>query len=146
MAVGTTGSEALNAELKHWFVGINHLHAPIMRLKLRVFHLSKLLTFCSAMYDKTAVQIKQCVLLARILKNWVICDDWGQWCLEQNVCEVPAPHATVAKRKMDAERLAMWKRTSNKVVKKTKRLRITPYTQKRMGLRRRLLIDHMPIE
>ena len=67
---GATGSEALNAELKHWFVGINHLHATIMKLKLRVFHLSKLLAFCSDMYDRTAAQIRQSVLLARVLENW----------------------------------------------------------------------------
>ena len=45
MAVGATGPEALSAELKHWFVGINRLRAPIMRPKLRVSHLSKLLAF-----------------------------------------------------------------------------------------------------
>ena len=45
MAVGKTGSEALNAELKHWFVGINHLRALIARIKFRGFHLRKILTF-----------------------------------------------------------------------------------------------------
>ena len=146
MAVGTTGSEALNAELKHWFVGINHLHATTMRLKLRVFHISKLLAFCSAMYDRTAVQIRQSVLLARVLKNWEICTNWGQWCQEQNVYEVPAPHPAMAKRKRDAERLSMWKRTTNNMNKKAKRLRVTPYTQKRVGMRKRSLIDHTPTE
>ena len=79
------------------------------------------------------------------MKNWNICDDWNQRRLEQNVYEVPAPHATVAKRKRGAERLAMWKRASNKAVKKTKRMRTTPYTQKRVGLRRRPLLDHTPM-
>ena len=45
MEAGATGSEALNAELGHWFFGIKRLHAPAMRLKIRVFHMWKLLTF-----------------------------------------------------------------------------------------------------
>ena len=66
MAAGTTGVEALGAELKHWFVGVNHLHAPIVRLNRRVPHVSKLLTFRPAMYDRTDVQIRQSFLLARV--------------------------------------------------------------------------------
>ena len=73
MDVGATGSEALNSEMKHWFAGINKLHASTMRLKLRVPHLSKLLAFSSAMYDRTAVQMRQCVVLARVLKTWRLC-------------------------------------------------------------------------
>ena len=146
MAVGATGSEALGAELKHWFVGINHLHAPIVRLKLRVSHLSKLLAFCSAMYDRTAVQIRQSVFLARVLGNWEICNNWDLWRRGQSVYEVPTLHPTMAKRKKDADRLATWKRTSNNISKKTKRLRITPYTQKRVGLYRRGLIGYTPVE
>ena len=73
MAVGATGSEALNSELKHRSAGINQLHASTMRLKLRVSQLSKLLAFSSAMYDRTAVQMRQCVVLARVLKTWRLC-------------------------------------------------------------------------
>ena len=64
MAVDATGSEALNSELKHWFAGINQFRASTMRLKLRVPHLSKLLAFRSATYDRTAVQMRQFVVLA----------------------------------------------------------------------------------
>ena len=42
MAVGATGSEALGAELKKWFGRIAQLHAPILKLKLRIFHMAKL--------------------------------------------------------------------------------------------------------
>ena len=45
MACGTTGVEALNAELKRRFRGISHLRAPKLRKKLRIFQISKLLTF-----------------------------------------------------------------------------------------------------
>ena len=89
MAVGATGSEALGAERKHWFSGINHLHAPVMGMRLRVFRMSKLLTYMPATYDKTAVQIRQIILLARVVKNWRICDNRAQWCQEQTSAIYP---------------------------------------------------------
>ena len=98
------------------------------------------------MYGRTAVQIRQSVLLARVLKNWEIFTNWDQWRQEQSAYEVPTAHPAMANRKRDAERLAMWKRTANNMNKKTKRLRTTPYTQKRAGVCRRGLIDQIPVD
>ena len=48
MAFGTTGSEALNAEVKRWFSHINQMHASVLRLKVRVFQLCNLAAFWPA--------------------------------------------------------------------------------------------------
>ena len=45
VAFGATWSEAANRELNGRFGRIMHLHAPTMRLKLRIFRISKLIAF-----------------------------------------------------------------------------------------------------
>ena len=79
MDVGTTGPDALESELKRWFPGISQIHSSAIRLKLRVFQICNLMSFISAMYGRTAVQIRLRLAPARVLKNWSICEDyeWG---------------------------------------------------------------------
>ena len=134
MAVGATGSEASNEELKHWFFGVTHLHAPIMMPQIRVPHISKIMEFRSAMYSRTAVKIRRIVLLVRVFENWGICDNWGQRRQGGMSTNRPSSVPAMEKRNRGADRLAMWKRTSNNINKKTKRLRTTPYTQMRVGV------------
>ena len=45
MAFGTTGPQAVNAEIKARFGRIVSTHAPILRMKLRIFHVCKLSAF-----------------------------------------------------------------------------------------------------
>ena len=152
MAVGTTGSEALNAELKHWFSGINQLRAPTMRLKLRVFQLSKLIAFSSAMYERTSVQIRQCMVLARVLKNWSICeaDAWRIWCLAQNVYALPLRRPVMSRRFAGADLLATWKKdkrsTNPKERRKRRPTKVTPYTQNKGNVNNRKTQDRIPTE
>ena len=88
VAVGATGSEAINAELKLWFRGIFQIHGPILRLKLRISQVAKLKAFVSAMYRKTTHQAKQQIVLLRSTKKWCVFDtthEWDTWCGECNV-------------------------------------------------------------
>ena len=105
----------------------------------------KVLAFCSAMYDGAAAQIRQGVMLARVFGNWDICDNWEQWSQALNVYEVPAPHYAMAKRKRGAERLPMWRMARINMRKNTMRLRVAPYTQKRVNVYRRGRADHSPL-
>ena len=45
MAFGTTGSDAVNAELKAWFDRGVNIRSQILRLKLRIFRVCKLTAF-----------------------------------------------------------------------------------------------------
>ena len=127
LCVGTTGVEALNAELKRWFNGIVELHAPILRLKLRVFALAKLLTFCSSMRYETTVQKKQTHLLSEILSSLDPIPHWGEWCAHhpavfydrdtRKVSRPPRPFLMV-RREEDECQLSTWRYKSNKPKKK----------------------------
>ena len=119
MAFGATGSDAVNRELKGWFDRIMQLHAPMLRLKLRIFQVSKLMAFCSARYNETTVQERQPVVLRRQLNDWEICDNWSDWRSEQDPCEIPGKNAQMQTRDAHASRLAGWKRAND--VTKTQR-------------------------
>ena len=134
IAVGTTGSEAINAELKLWFRGIFQMHGPILKLKLRIFQVAKLSAFVSAMYKKTTRQIKQQRVLARCIKRRRIFsseEEWGAWCEEQNA-EGPHRRSNFTKERDEyANRLAAWKKKNEKKGTKQvkKALKRTPYRQ-----------------
>ena len=134
IAVGTTGSEAINAELKLWFRGIFQMHGPILRLKLRIFQIAKLSAFVSAMYKKTTHQIKQQRVLARCIKRRRIFsteEEWAAWC-EAKDAEGPQPRSDFMKERDEyAKRLADWKKKNEKKgTKKVKKaLKRTPYRQ-----------------
>ena len=152
MAVGTTGPEALGAELKHGFSGTNQLHASAMRLKLRVFQLSKLIAFSSAMYGRTSVQIRQRMVLARVLENWSICEDdvWTIWRQAQDVYALPLRHPVMSRRFADADLLATWKKenrsTTSKERKKRRPTKATPYTQNKGEMNKRKIQERIPTE
>ena len=65
MAIGATGSAAPDAQKKSWFGRVMHLHAPILRLELRIFHVSKLMAFCSAKYNATTAPERHRMLTCR---------------------------------------------------------------------------------
>ena len=135
IAVGTTGSEAINAELKLWFRGIFQIHGPILELKLRIFQIAKLSAFVSAMYNKTTHQIKQQRVLARCIKKRRLFsteEEWRAWCEEQNASGSKSRSNFMKKRDEYAARLASWKKKNGKKegakhVKKA--LKRTPYRQ-----------------
>ena len=84
MAFGTTGSEAMNSEVKRWFAQINQMRASVLRLKLRVFQLCNLAAFCSAMYNKTIRQVRKPLVLSRLKSNWKFFGRWADWCASRN--------------------------------------------------------------
>ena len=127
MACGTTGVEALNAELKRRLRGIFQLHAPTLRLKLRIFQMSKLVAFCKAKYNPGSAQKRQSVVLREALKTWKICNDWENWRMEQTPIYSNANNTIwkgpeMEMRERDARRLKAWAgETSRKIRKKPKR-------------------------
>ena len=76
-AFGTTGSEAVDAELKAWPDRIANPRAPIIRLKLRIFHVSKPMAFCSAKYNEATVQERKSLALRRVRRD--IAAFFGEW-------------------------------------------------------------------
>ena len=84
LAVGTTGVEGLGAEIRHLFSGIVEMHAPILRLKLRIFPLCVLICFFSAVENETTTQIKQAYILRNILSAWEPISTWSDWCQSQD--------------------------------------------------------------
>ena len=69
MAFGTTGSEAFNASLKSWFGRVANPHAPTIRLKLRISHISKFAEFCSARYHEATVQERQSMAMCSAIRD-----------------------------------------------------------------------------
>ena len=133
MAVGATGSEALNAEIKKRLGGIVLLRAPILKMKLRIFHLAKLNAFCSARFNQTTYQIRQNCVLARNIRKKKIClkrTDWIKWCSEESIHAISRKRPQMVERDVYASRYAAWKKSEQKGVKKvTKKLKRTPYRQ-----------------
>ena len=42
IAVGSTGPEAISAELKEWFRGPSQLRGPMLKLKMRITQVAKI--------------------------------------------------------------------------------------------------------
>ena len=81
MAVGTTGPDAVNAELKAWFGRIVSIHAPILRMKLRIFRVCRLSAFCSAKYNATTAQERNPMVMASAVGEFGDCiGEWAEWC------------------------------------------------------------------
>ena len=134
IAVGTTGSEAINAEIKQWPRCIFQIHGPIMRLKLRIFQIAKLSAFVSAMYKKTTHQIKQQRVLARCIKKRRIFsteEEWCAWCAGQNAGGHQPRSNFMKERDAYSGRLsARKKKNEKKGAKNVKNvLKRTPYRQ-----------------
>ena len=134
IAVGTTGSEAINAEIKQWPRGIFQIHGPIMKLKLRIFQIAKLSAFVSAMYKKTTHQIKQQRVLARCIKKRRIFsteEEWCAWCEDQNAGGHQPRSNFMKERDAYSRRLSAWKKKNAKEGAKNvkKALKRTPYRQ-----------------
>ena len=133
MAFGTTGSEAVNAELKAWFGRVVHIHAPILRLKLRIFQVSKLMAFCSAKYNETTSQERQSMVMCSVIRDLeTFSSEWDSWRDEQRASEAPNKNQHMETRKAHAERLASWKRIMGNTVKKDKaKIKRTPFRNKK---------------
>ena len=69
VAVGSPGSEAINAELKRRFGGTPQIRGPVMKLKRRISQIDKLDSFVSAMYKKTTHQTKKHHVPARCIEK-----------------------------------------------------------------------------
>ena len=135
IAVGTTGSEAINAELKTWFRGVFQLHGPILKLKLRIFQVAKLVAFSAAMYKKTTHQMTQQYVLSRCTKEsglFESSEEWEDWCRRTNSDQVPPSRHFMVDREVFASRLAKWKKAESKKPR-THTIKIllkrTPYRQ-----------------
>jgi hypothetical protein len=81
---GSMSCEALNNEIKPWFLG-SRMHRPIARLKLLAFQLMKLCSHNCALYHPTTVQMRQSWVVARRAASFNPWSDergWQQWCRE----------------------------------------------------------------
>ena len=80
----TASNEALHAELKRWFQNVPQgLHPSMLQLKLRMFHIAKVLAHTTALYHPTLVQRSQNAVLHRAagaLDPWSENDAWKHWC------------------------------------------------------------------
>ena len=133
MAFGTTGSEAVNAELKAWFGRIVSMHAPILRLKLRIFHVCKLSAFCSAKYNATTVQERHPMVMARVIGEFeAFSDEWVEWCDGQPGRSSGNTPELMETRKKHAIRRANWASLQNNANRKDKRkIKRTAFKQKK---------------
>jgi hypothetical protein len=100
--IGTTANEGLHFELNTWFRTIVRLHQTLLRLKLRMFHLYKLILHNSALYRPTTVQVPQAILGRRVLNAispWGADGAWEAFCASEPLSR--AEHQTLrTKRKV----------------------------------------------
>jgi hypothetical protein len=81
LASGTTGNEALHAELNNWFRQTQQLHQSTLKLKLHILTLRKLIAHNSALFQPTSRQMCSNLVLASALAAEVwTSDDWHSWC------------------------------------------------------------------
>ena len=72
LPTGTTSNEALHAELNNTFRQVVRLHRSTLLVKLRVFHVAKLVAHTTALASPTLRQNPQGVLLARALATYFL--------------------------------------------------------------------------
>ena len=116
MCFVTTWSGETNSEVKRRLRGISHIHAPTMRAKLRIFHITELIAITSALYNPTAIQMRKGLALRILLNSWSICIDWDIWCSEQASSGAPEKHAIMHRRTRDSYLLRDWKKGAVKVI------------------------------
>ena len=82
IAVGTTSNETLHRELNRVFDNVHTMHQATLRLKLRIFHLYKLLPHNRAMYRGMVRQASQKMVVHRTVAALELCSkaQWKTWC------------------------------------------------------------------
>jgi len=112
-SVGTTGNEALHASLRASFRQVYSIHAPIMKLRLRLFTLARRVEFEGEIRAAGLRQRRPGEVLARVLARPLLdVEEWQKWC-------VAAPSGTRclkaqlpvrAERRKHVERVRAWKK------------------------------------
>ena len=133
MAFGTSGPEAVRAELKAWYGRVVNIRAPIISLKLRIIHVCTLTAFCSANYNTTKVRGRQPVVIRSALGEFeAFSGEWDRWRDEHPERSAGNTPTLMGTRKKRAIRLAEWTRLQNNAAKKDRRdIKRSPFNQKR---------------
>ena len=100
---GTASNEALHSEIRAWFRETQQMHRSTLELKLRVLHLSKMITHGSAMQRPTLRQISSSVVLARCvcLSPWSQKGSWEEFASVMGKAVLPLNR----RRKYEAEQV-----------------------------------------
>ncbi|CAJ1441782.1 unnamed protein product [Effrenium voratum] len=147
---GTTGNEALHAELNAAFRQVQQLHRSTLQLKLNILHLAKLLPHHVALHSPTAKQMPAGHVLARRVGTplWTT-RMWSSWVAEQHAsgavgrCSLPL----AAQRQMEQEAIQAARGLKRPAAGMRKR---TPFTLERApgasaaGVRFRRPASHAP--
>jgi len=113
LATGTTSNEQLHCELNEVFDKVHSMHHPTLHLKLRIFHLYKLLPHNRAMYGHAVRQSSQQLVLSRCvhsLQLWTA-ESWQEWCermLPASGTMKPAELPLFKKRQLNAAAVKAW--------------------------------------
>ncbi len=113
LAVGTTTNEALHKELNHAFDQVHRLYKSTLHLRLRIFHLYKLIPHNRAMYGRAVRTACQQLVLHRAIdavRPWSS-TEWRRWCSALAPRE-RAALPLAAKRKFDARLVRQARRTA----------------------------------
>ena len=82
---GTSGNEALHAEINSWSRSTNTLHRSTLALKLRYYRYIEVSAHYLATHFPLAHIVSETVLLSKAASNSIWSDDdWMTWCSEQN--------------------------------------------------------------
>ena len=114
VAIGTTSNENLHMELNRHFDQIHVMYRPTLLIKLRIFHLSKLISHHSARFRATTRQITQQFVLRIVLSKFSLwtAEEWKEWCralkTQRNYVEIA--HMPLSQLALSqAKRLKAWK-------------------------------------
>ena len=91
LPAGTTSNEALHAEVRAWFRETQQMHKSTLEIKLRVLHLSKLMTHHAGMYRPTLRQIPSGLVLARsvVSSAWNRRKPWSKFAGQSGKAHLP---------------------------------------------------------
>lgn len=114
---GTTGNEALHAEMRNAFRQVYSIHVPTLRLRLSTFTLAKMIAWNAAVRFPGLRQRRQQGVLARVLARPLLPDGmWSAWVArEPGALSVPkAPAPMRAELRAAAARVRRWQALSGR--------------------------------
>ena len=110
--MGTTSNEALHNELNRSVDTATMYHHTTLVMKLRAFHLGKMVTHDSALFRPTTTQLSSKVLLTMaVSSDWISHDDWVRICssASDNGKLMKARLRLSVQRWVRAETLQIWR-------------------------------------
>jgi len=132
LASGTASNESLHAEINNWFRQTQHIHEPVLQIKLRVLLMAKQMPHLSALCDHTLRQLPAAIVSARVTSQPLMTEQqWQDWCEELGIDFIQKADVPLSKARNAS--CGLYKRPARPSDRTRPKRKRTPFTLDRRG-------------